>query len=128
MTISAAQFRIDYPEFQSVTNYPDSTVNYWLNLAYVMLNPTAWSSLLDIGVELFTAHNLVIERQNASAALRGGLPGQGGLVNSKSVDKVSVGYDTGSQIELEAGHWNLTNYGTRFIRLARMAGAGGVQL
>jgi len=29
---------------------------------------------------------------------------------------------------LNAGHWNLTVYGTRFIRFAKMFGAGPIQI
>jgi hypothetical protein len=50
-----------------------------------------------------------------------------GMVARKTVDKVSVTYDTASAMEEDAGHWNLTVYGTRFIRLARMVGTGGMQ-
>jgi hypothetical protein len=51
-----------------------------------------------------------------------------GVINSKSVDKVSIGYDTAGGIEAGAGHWNLTIYGTRLIKLIKMVGAGPVQV
>lgn len=129
MTISAAQFRLDYPEFANVGTYPDSGVNYWLNLAYLMLRPDRWSTVIDVGAELFAAHNLVLEAQAARAAATGNLPGvQTGAVSGKSVDRVSINYDAQAGLVTDAGHWNLTTYGTRFIALSRMAGAGGIQI
>ena len=84
---------------------------------------------LDVAAELFAAHNLTLEVRAQAESKNGGIPGQQvGPVNSKSVDKVSIGYDTGSGIEADAGHWNLSIYGTRFIRLAKMFGAGPIQI
>jgi hypothetical protein len=51
-----------------------------------------------------------------------------GIVSSKSVDKVSVSYDTSGAMEAGAGHWNLTTYGTRYIRLVKLVGAGPLQI
>lgn len=125
MTITVAQFRADFTEFASTTKYPNSAVTFWLTLAYQLLNADRWGAQIDIGAELFVAHNLVIEAKAQAEFAAGGIPGgQVGPVNSKSVDKVSVSYDTGAGIQLDAGHWNLSVYGTRFIRLARMFGAG----
>lgn len=129
MTVTAAQLRTDFPEFADTTLYPDSGINFWLNIAGNMLNASRFGNLLDVGTELFTAHNIVLERQAQAAALNGAPPGiQQGPISSKGVDKVSISYDTQAAIELEAGHWNLTVYGTRFIKLARMFGAGPVQI
>lgn len=123
--ITPAQFRTDFPEFASTTKYPNSGVTFWLNLAYALLNADRWGQQIDVGAELFVAHNLVIEAKAQAEASAGGIPGgQVGPINSKSVDKVSVGYDTGAGIQPDAGHWNLSVYGTRFIRLLRMFGAG----
>lgn len=127
--MDAATLRTDFPEFADTAAYPDSGVNFWLALGVKLLNVDRWADLLDTGLELFAAHNLVLERQASKAAAFGGVPGVGsGPVSGKTVDKVTINYDTAAAMEPDAGHWNLTNYGSRFIRLARMAGAGGIQL
>lgn len=127
--LTPAQLRTDFPEFASTVVYPTSQVTFWITLAYKLLNAQRWGNVLDQGVELFVAHNLAIEARAQADAAKGGIPGQQvGPVSSKSVDKVSMGYDTGSGIEPGAGHWNLTIYGTRFVRLMRMFGAGPVQV
>lgn len=124
-----ATFRGDYPEFGDVTAYPDSGVTYWLALGNTLLNASRWADLLPIGLELFIAHNLVLERQAQKTAAVEGAPGvTTGPVASKTVDKVTITYDVEAGIEKDAGHWNLTQYGARFIQLARMAGSGGIQL
>lgn len=129
MTLDAAQFRTDFPEFTDTTAYPDSLINFWLALAGKLLNPLRWGDMLTAGQELFIAHNIVLEARAKLAADKGGIPGASlGVQSSKSVGPVSVSYDTASALEEGAGHWNLTIYGTRYIRLARMLGAGPVQV
>lgn len=138
MAITAAQFRADLPEFANMAIFPDAAVNYWLSLAYTMLRAERWGpdgavagqpSVRDNGVEMFTAHNIVLEAAASRAVATGNLPGiQTGAVSGKSVDRVSVSYDAQAGLEPDAGHWNLTIYGTRFIKLARMAGMGGLQI
>lgn len=128
--ITVVQFRTNFPEFAYKRGqFPDSSITFWLAVGYLRLNARRWVSLLDLGVQLYVAHNIVLEKQAADAAKRGGSPGQStGPVNSKSVDKVSVGYDTAAAILEGAGNYNLTTYGTRFYELMLMAGAGPVQI
>lgn len=129
MTLSVQQFRADHPEFGSSATYTTGTIEYWLNVAYLLLNASRWGNMLDVGAAMFVAHHVSIEARNQLEAANGGAPGQqSGPINSKSVDKVSIGYDTGAGIQPDAGHWNLTVYGTRFIRLVRMFGAGPIQV
>lgn len=129
MTISVAQFRVDYPEFASSVVYSNSQVQFWLNFAYKFINTARWGSSTDMGAELFAAHNLTLEARAQAEAAAGGIPGQQvGPLTAKSVDKISASYDTGAGTELGAGHWNLSIYGTRYVKLARMMGAGPLQI
>lgn len=125
MTVTVAQFRADFPEFADTSKYPDASVAFWLNVAVTRLNPTRWADMLDMGTELFIAHQVVLSARNARANTPGATVAP---IASKSVDKVSVSYDT-SAVRLDnAGHWAATNYGQQFWQLLQMAGAGGVQL
>jgi len=127
--ITPAQLRANFPEFSSPVNYPDGLISFWLTLGYKLLPAERWFDVLDEGVQLYTAHNIVLEFQAMSTAAAGGPPGiSTGPISNKSVDKVSVGYSTGDSAEKDAGNWNDTTYGKRFIRLARMMGAGPVQV
>lgn len=127
--MDANQFRSDFPEFSDTTRYPDSLVTLWLTVGSSLVNECRWGELTDIGIELVTAHHLAIAARDQQAAAGGGIPGQAsGPMSSKAVDKVSVSYDTGAASLSDAGFWNLTSYGTRYLGLARLMGAGGMQL
>lgn len=139
--ISVSQFRKDIKAFASAQRYTNDSVTYWLSIANLLLNQGRWGSSaadpwpgmnppplaeFDFGCELFVAHNLALEDLNNQTAQNGGTPGTSaiGPASSEKVDKVSVTYSIEAGIEPDAGHWNLTNYGTRFIQLARLLGAG----
>lgn len=103
-------------------------VAMWLSAALLTINVARWGELADLGVGLQTAHNLVLEAASNVSASRGRAGGPVGIQTSKSAGGVSVSYDTSSSTEQGAGHWNQTTYGTRYYRMAKMMGAGGVQL
>ena len=139
MSVTVATFRQDYPEFDDV-NYPTPAVNYYLAIAALLLNTnrlglgtvTAVSpptTIYDFLTELFVAHFLTIEKRAQDAAKTGAVPGEvGGPVASKSVGPLSVSFDNAAVIAPDAGHWNLSTYGLRFIQLARFKGSGPVQI
>lgn len=125
MTVTVASFRAGLPAFADAAKYPDAEVEFWLGWAVLMLNSERWSDWLDLGVMMFVAHNLSLEARSKKAVLQGGSAGgQNMVVASTSVDKVSVAYDATAGLEADAGHWNLTNYGTRLLRMMLMVGAG----
>ncbi|ENE2373282.1 DUF4054 domain-containing protein, partial [Klebsiella aerogenes] len=51
-----------------------------------------------------------------------------GVQTSKSVDKVSVGYDASMTLNPDAGFWNNTRYGSEFWEYLMIFGAGAIQL
>jgi hypothetical protein len=130
--ISYTQFVTDFPEFAVSATYPQSAFNFYQNFATIMLT-AVWgqpatsgqpNTLYDIGMEMFIAHNLALEAMNQKAAATGGIPGLStGIASSEGAGPVNISYDTTSAIELDAGHWNLTTYGTRFVQMARMLGS-----
>jgi len=127
--VTVAQFRQDFAEFGDATAYPDSSVQFWLTFAAQLINVDRWGSMADMGVELLTAHNLVLWKRSQIAASKGGLPGVStGVTASKAVADVSVSYDTTVGAVKDGGNYNLTDYGTRYLDLVWMFGAGGVQL
>lgn len=130
MAVSVQQFRADFPEFSSTSMFPSSGIQFWLNFAYRMINASRFMNETDLGAELFTAHFVSLESRNALESKGGGIPGStvGGPVANKSVDKVSISYDTGAGTEIGAGHWNLTNYGIRFRYMTNLFGAGPIQV
>jgi hypothetical protein len=132
--VTYIQFTTDFPEF---ANAPQGTFNFYLNFASLMLTGP-WgapapagqpNTMYDIGTELFIAHNLAIEALNAKAAAAGGVPGLNrGVISSEAAGTVNISYDTANGLETDAGHWNLTTYGTRFVSIARLLGAAPSQI
>lgn len=128
-------FRAAFPEFSDAVRYSDGLVTFWQSLAYKLLPANVWGDLLSHGVGLFTAHHMVISaRAQAAASVKGSkgaapVPGvASGAIQSKSVDKVSISYDTASIQIKDAGQWNGTEYGIQFYQLVKIVGAGGLQL
>jgi len=129
MSVTVASFRASFPEFTDPVRYPDAAVNFYLTLATRMLRPQVWGDLLDQGVMLFMAHNLVLAMRAAKAATVGSAPGvASGAVSSKTVDKVSMSYDTAGTAVQGGGQYNLTIYGNQYLQLVSIVGLGGTQL
>lgn len=129
MTFDVGAFRTNFPEFADPVAYPSAMINFWAGLAGKLVRPCVWKDCWNEGISLYVAHEITLEAQSKKAAGAGGVPGtSGGIANSKTVGSVTVGYDTTSTAEKDAGWWNLTNYGKQFIRLARIFGAGVIQL
>lgn len=122
-------FRQSFPEFVDTAVYPDAQITFWATLAEAQLPQCVWKTIWPIAVNLYVAHEIVIARQNVNASAVGGSPGQsGGIANTKTVGSVTVGYDSSSQTEKNAGWWNRTTYGQQLYRLIQIFGAGCVQL
>jgi hypothetical protein len=121
-------FRTNFPEFSNTSTYPDVSVQIWLTVGKSLVNEARWMELTDIGISLVAAHHLAIAASDAAVAVVGGIPGQSsGPVTAKSVDKVSKSNDTSAITLDDAGFWNMTSYGMRYLKLARHMGAGGMQ-
>jgi hypothetical protein len=119
-------FRSHFPEFSDTTTYPDSQVQFFIDLNTACLDPYRWGSLLQAGVELMTAHMLALSQRAMQGG--GGAPGAaGGLMTNKSVSKVSVGYNVDVTAVEGGGPWNYTMYGQRFYWLMRIVGIGGYE-
>ncbi|MBU9552441.1 DUF4054 domain-containing protein [Burkholderia multivorans] len=127
--MDVSQFRQSFPEFNDTTTYPDSLVQFWMTVAVSLVNAERWGELTDLGIALVTAHHLALAVKDQKMAAVGGVPGQvTGPQSSKAVDKVSASYDTSAVAIKDGGFWNATMYGVRYLSLAMMMGAGGMQL
>lgn len=127
--LTPATFRDQFPVFSSTSTYPDTEIQFWIDLAAKLHSVERWGDLYDYGVSLFVAHNLSLEFSSTSAAAAGQAPGQVvGALSSASVDKVSYSRDASSAMDPKNGHWNLTTYGLRWVKLVRMVGAGPIQV
>ncbi len=125
-----ALFRTNFPEFADTVRYPSSQLTFWSTVAEAQVNKCAWKNQFDLGVQLYVAHEVTLAAQNTKVASFGGVPGTAasGPVTSKTVGGATIAFDAAQAAEKDAGYWNLTSYGKQFIRLARMYGAGAIQL
>ena len=125
--ITIAQFRLDFKAFANEELFPDDVINFWLTVATQMVDPARWMTFTGLGIELFTAHHVVLDVKNNMDVAVGSLPGLSrGAISGESVGPVSINYDTASTTEEGAGNWNETTYGRRYIHWARQFGAGPV--
>jgi hypothetical protein len=126
MAFDITVFRGHFPEFANETIYPDGSLEFWASVGDLLLNSDRWLDLRDAGLELFVAHNICLQAKDMAAVAAGGVPGESNsMISSQSVGPVSVSLDTAAGIEEKGGNYNLTSYGTRFLRLARLVGMGG---
>lgn len=129
MTFTVKAFRAAFPEFADTTKYPDQMINFWYNLAKDMVQICRWKTQWLTGIYLYIAHEITLQATSVKTARVGGTPGQNsGVPSQKAVGGVSASYDSQSNSEKNGGEWNLTNYGKQFLRLARIFGAGAIQL
>lgn len=128
--LTPAQFRELIPGFNDSSKYSDFSLSTYLQMAATSLDPHRWGQWYIMGMALWSAHFLSLDARENAVALKGGIPGQAsiGILSSKSIGGVSAGYDVSSANEKDAGMWNLTSYGKRYIHFARLAGMGGVQI
>jgi hypothetical protein len=129
VTFDIGLFRAAFPEFKDTVRYPDELINFWAGLAILQVLPRVWKRAWFQGMCLYVAHEITMAERNEKTAQNGGVPGTfGGIANSKTVGGASVGYDSTVTSERDGGWWNLTTYGKQFLRLARIFGAGAIQL
>lgn len=127
MAVTPASFREAFPEFSNVTIYPDTMLNRWISIGYVLLDVCRWGDLLDFGIGLFVAHSSSIQAAKATPSGKVAV-GDAGVVTNKVVGPVSKAYAVSAVMMEGAGEFNSTSYGRQFIYWARLIGAGGVQL
>ena len=114
-------FRIAYPVFADVVDYPSTVITGLMALAKSRLMPDIWQDTLEQGIGLYAAHSLVMwKRQTTLSGANAGAVS--GVQTSATVGPVSAGYDLSYNLVKDGGYWNLTGFGQEFVYLARMVG------
>lgn len=126
---TVSDFRRDFPQFSDETRYPNTVIQFRLNLADTLIDGSAMGDMFPYLAELFVAHYMVLYAADTAAGALGGAGGStSGVMTSKSVDKVSVSYDNSSTLNADAGFWNFSRYGAEFWQMLQLFGYGGIQL
>lgn len=126
--VTVANFREAFPVFQDDLQYMGPEIQFWIDLGLRLTNIERWGDIAYFGLQLFVAHNLALEAQNACGGGSGGPGGVVGILTGGTIDKVSYQRDASAAMDPKAGHWNLTSYGMRYRRLVLMIGAGPLQV
>jgi len=109
MSVTVAEFKIRFPEFDST---PDATVQLFLDDAVVMLNESYWGEKYDLGISYYTAHCLSLASKSSSGASGSVAP-----VSGKAVDGVSVSFATSGVNNPGEQFYSSTTYGQRYLVL-----------
>lgn len=127
--ITIEQFRQAMPGFSDSAVFDDPSLQLWLDAADKLHHEERWGDLLTLGKQLFVAHYITVDALMAKEAGMGGIGGlRSGAITSEGGDSVNVSFDVSGTTEVDAGHWNQTVWGKRYIRLARLVGAGPVHV
>jgi len=113
---SRSRLRAQYPEFESTTDYPDSTVDDFISWAADELSSSVWDNLYEAGVVSLAAHLLKVSDLSSDGGAGAG------PVESKSVGPVSVSYDVDSGDS--DSNLTSTKYGREHARLKKKVAAG----
>lgn len=127
---TASDFRNTFPQFSDTDKYPDPIINARLAFADALMSEKRFGAeIFPYVVGLFVAHYMALYSADMRSSAVGGSGGaNSGVMSSKSVDKVSASYDTGSTLNPDAGFWNNTRYGSEFWEYLMIFGAGAIQL
>jgi hypothetical protein len=125
ITLDIAAFRALFTAFANTTTYPDATItmfwdtatNYVSNADYGELN----GSSREYALQLMTAHLLALQ----AIVNRGQTPS---MVNSSTIDKISVSL-TVAPVKNQWQWWlNLTAYGQQLLALLQVKAVGGLYI
>lgn len=122
--------RKTFKAFQSESVFSDEAIQFWLDVANELVSPARWGNNAAAGAMLLTCHHLTLAQRAAASGASGGGGGGGGVgvLNSKSIDGVSLGYDVSRSTLEGAGHYNLTSYGLQYLQLCNIYGIGPVHV
>lgn len=104
-----------FPEFEAV---PTARLSFFLERAKDAVPEGRFGAETEFGRMLHAAHHLTVLGSGGALSGKSGAAPVG-VVVSKTVGSVSVGYDVGGSSETEAGYWNATGYGRLFWGLLR---------
>lgn len=114
MSITAAEFKIRFPEFVSVA---DVRVTTMITRAGLQVLEGTWETLYNEGLYYLTAHYLYRAEQTAAGALT-----PSGALVSKSVGDVSLSFSNSTSLDKVEDFYNSTSYGAEFYTLMMIVG------
>lgn len=123
LTFDIAAFRVAFPAFANTTTYPDETLQGFWDVAILYISNEADYGRLT-GAARYRAICLLVAHMLALSGLiaKGKTPG---IVQSSTIDKISVSLVT-PPIKSEFDFWlNQTPYGVQLLALLSVKSVGG---
>ena len=142
---TAEMFQADFPQFwqayktagseeeQYKLLLPESMLQMFIDQANDSVLPSRWGSMWRYAAGLYVAHFAALylktythSSDNPSQVATSAA--QVGVVKNATMGDTSIGYDNSAVTAgtEKWGAWNLTQYGTQLVTMARMVGMGGV--
>jgi hypothetical protein len=109
-------FRETFPAFSDESKYPEEVITPWATIGEQLLTQSRWDILWTLGVQLYVAHNLTIDKPNPTQMLV--------TQSSKTLAGESISTSNMVIAEKNAGLWNTTTYGQRLFQLMKVVGMG----
>lgn len=126
-----------YPQFgkddEDTEIVPEDIIEMYIQFAHSCVKKARWHNTWEHGMRLFVAHFCTLWLQSyqdpnhgANAVMKAAETR--GLVSSKSVGDLSIGYDFSTALEGLDGWaaWKLTSFGVQFATIAKVIGKGGM--
>lgn len=141
-TYTLDMFQVDFPQFFSVTEEPETTITPllpesllqgFIEQANDSVLPSRWGSMWRYASGLYVAHFSATylktyspSSQSAGQVANGA--SQVGVVKSATMGDTSISYDNSAITSgtEKWGAWNATQYGQQLVTLARLVGMGGM--
>lgn len=114
MAITPADFKVRYPEFDSIA---DDRINVFLGDAQLEVDENIWDTLYERGVFALAAHMLALGEKSS-----GGTSGSVGALNKRRIGDVELGFTVYTPDSSSEAYYNGTIYGQDYYRLLLRVG------
>ena len=134
-TYAVADFLEMYPQFGAAEGgtppIPTAVLTVYVNLASACLAYERWQDCWEVGMGFFIAHYATLYIQamanvGDAAKVIASAGVAKGIQASKSVNDVSVSYQSVVTGWESWGSWNLTLFGQQFVQMANIIGMGAI--
>ena len=130
----ASREESDDPPTVTVTSLlPDAMLQTFIDQANDSVLPSRWGSMWRYAAGLYAAHFAALYLKtyapgSGNASQVATSAAQVGVVKNATMGDTSIGYDNSAVTAgtEKWGAWNLTQYGTQLVTMARMVGMGGM--
>jgi hypothetical protein len=118
--MTPAEFKLRYPQFATLD---DAVIQLRLDDATLLMNEERWCDLYAMGQGLLAAHELTLAALNEQAGSTGGIAND---VTSETAGNVSYTRSNDVVKATMESPYNATQYGQRWLFLARQVGTGAI--